>query len=367
MDAKPPADARTKHPYFMYEEIKAQPEAVARSLSLAEERGADAVQTIARGRRIFLTGCGTSFHAAQVGAWFFHSFAQGKIDARAVQAYELATYMPGLRPDDVLVAVSHSGTTTMTLRAVHHARRVGADTVLVTGFPDGDGAVAGGTVLPTGYSEEKSWAHTASYTAAISSLAALANALAEPAERLDLSPLPDIVREALQLEEMAHRVAASTILVERYREPARIVLVGAGPNVATAQEGALKLQETSYVPAVAFELEEMLHGPLAAVTSDTLLIILAPAGASTQRALDLVRAARALETVPVVLGGGDAIEAFDGAHRLILSDLPEVLSPIPYVVPLQFFSYFLAVGKDINPDLLRRDDERYRAARAQYE
>jgi glucosamine 6-phosphate synthetase-like amidotransferase/phosphosugar isomerase protein len=367
MYAKPPANARTRHPYFMYEEIKLQPEAVARSLSLAEEQGAEAVQTIARGRRIFLTGCGTSFHAAQVGAWFFQYFSQGKIDARAVQAYELVTYLPGLRPDDVVVGVSHSGTTTMTRRALDRARRAGADTVLVTGFPEGDGAVAGRAILPTGYGEEKSWAHTASYTAAVTSLAALANALAEPAERLDLSPLPDVVREAVRLEEMAHRVAASTILVERYREPARIVLVGGGPNVATAQEGALKLQETSYVPAAAFELEEMLHGPLAAVTSDTLLVILAPAGASIQRTLDLMRAARELETVPVVLGGGDTIEAFDVAHRLVLPDLPEVLSPIPYVVPLQLFSYFLAVGKDINPDLLHRDDERYRAARAQYE
>ena len=52
---------------------------------------------------------------------------------------------------------------------------------------------------------------------------------------------------------------------------------------------------------------------------------------------------------------------------LLLPDVPEVLSPLPAVVPLQLFSYFLAVGRGSNPDLLRRDDERYRAARGQYE
>jgi glucosamine--fructose-6-phosphate aminotransferase (isomerizing) len=111
----------------------------------------------------------------------------------------------------------------------------------------------------------------------------------------------------------------------------------------------------------------MLHGPLAAVDQDTLLILVAPAGSSTARAADLVRAAREIGTTPVVLAGEENAGAFEGAHRLVLPDVPEVLSPIPCVVPLQLFSYFLAVGKDVNPDLLHRDDERYRRARAQYE
>jgi len=66
-------------------------------------------------------------------------------------------------------------------------------------------------ILPTGYAEERSWAHTASYTAALTSLVAVANILAEPDERLDLTPLPDAVRATLEVEEIAHRLAAGMV------------------------------------------------------------------------------------------------------------------------------------------------------------
>jgi glucosamine--fructose-6-phosphate aminotransferase (isomerizing) len=301
-----------------------------------------------------------------VGAWFLQSFTRGNVDARAVQAYELAAYPPGVRPDDLVLAVSHSGTTTMTLHALERVQELGAETVALTGFPDSPAGQLARHVLPSGYSAELSWAHTASYTAALTSLAALANALAGPEERLDLSPLPSVMADALQLEEMAHRLAASVLMGERYHETSRIVLTGAGANASTAQEGALKILETSYCPATAFELEEMLHGPLAAVTPDTLLILLAPPGKSTERAAELARAARAIGTVPVALVGSDNANAFEDAHRFLMPDAPEVLTPLAYVVPLQLFSYFLSVGRGLNPDLLHRDDERYRVARAMY-
>jgi glucosamine--fructose-6-phosphate aminotransferase (isomerizing) len=102
------------------------------------------------------------------------------------------------------------------------------------------------------------------------------------------------------------------------------------------------------------------------VTDETLLILIAPPGRSTQRAADLMRAAQELTVIPVVLSGEDNAADFNGAHRLLLPAVPEVLSPIPYVVPLQLFAYFLAVGNGINPDLIHRDDERQRAARTQY-
>lgn len=361
-----PTDRREKHPYHMYDEIKAQPGAVARSLQLVAREGAPAVAEIGRARRVYVTGCGTSYHAARAGAWMVRSFTRGRVDARAVEAYEFSTYLPGLRSDDLLIAISHSGGTYMTGNALQRARQSGMATVAVTGFPESQLATSARYVLPTGYPEERSWAHTASYTAALATLAAVANDLAEPEERLDLSPLPNLLADVLTLEEMAHRLAASTITVERFREPVRILVAGAGPNVATASEGVLKLLETSYALAEYAELEEVLHGPLAAVTSDTLCILLVPPGPSTDRARDVVAALQALSVTPVVLCGEENQGSFEGAHRLVIPDLPEAISPIPYVVPLQFLSYFLTVGKGINPDLLHRDEAPYREARAQY-
>jgi glutamine---fructose-6-phosphate transaminase (isomerizing) len=175
-----------------------------------------------------------------------------------------------------------------------------------------------------------------------------------------------VMREVLELEEMAHRMAAGAILAERYRGPSPVAIVGAGPNAVTAGEIRLKLLETSYAPAGAWELEEMLHGPLAALTEETLLIIIAPPGRSIDRAVQLMSAAGEIGIVPVVLTGEETADRFEPAHRLLLPDVPEILSPLPYVVPLQLFSYFLAVGQNLNPDLIHRDDERYRRAASRY-
>lgn len=362
-----PADIRAQHPYHMYDEIKAQPEAVARSLVRAEEVIEPLAGVIRPARRVYLVGCGTSYHAALAGAAMLREFSRGALDVRAVQSYEFVTYLPDLDSADVLLAVSHSGTTAMTLRALRRAREAGMETIAVTGFPSSEAGGLAGTNLPTGYDDERSWAHTVSYTAALASLAALGNHLAHPAERLDLSALPEVMREVLQTEETAHRLAGGFVVAARLREPAPIVLAGGGSNAATAHEGALKLLETSYVPAAGWELEQVLHGPLAAVTADSLFFLIVPDGRSEARAAELVRSLQRLDVAPVVLTGSHGVDRFDEAHRILLPDVPEVISAIPAVVPLQFFSYFLAVGYGYNPDLIHRDDERYRLASAEYE
>lgn len=254
----------------------------------------------------------------------------------------------------------------MTIRALERARRSGVESIVITGFPDSEAARVAQHVLLTGYDEEHSWAHTASYTAAITTLAALANNLAGPEEQLDLSPLPAVVNEVLELEEMTHRLAANLIVAERTGVEPSVVLVGGGANAVTAREGQLKLLETCYLQPLAFELEQILHGALAAVTRDTLVMLVAPHGASTDRAAELCRALYRLSVHPVVFCGSDNAEAFSDAHRFVLPDVPEVISPIATVVPLQLFSYFLSVGRGINPDLIHRDDEQQRAARAEY-
>lgn len=358
-----PADVRSRHPYHMYDEIMLQPEAVKRSLALVSDSGDRVAAALGRARRVFVTGCGTSFHAARAGAWFLRWFSGGKIDAHAVGALDLAAYPSGLRPDDLVMAVTHSGGTVMTVRALEQSARLGAETVAVTGVPDSAAGRAASQVIQTGYDDERSWAHTASYTAALGTMAALANTVAQEEERLDLADLPALLSDVLSLDEIAHRMAAGVALVE----PAvPVILVGGGPNAGTAHEAALKLLETCYVPALAFDLEEMLHGPLAAVSERSAVILIAPAGRSTARAADLDRALHRLGVTPVVLCGQENADSFSEAHRLVLPDVPEVLSPIAYVLPLQLFSYYLAVGKGHNPDLIHRDDERQRSARGEF-
>src|SRR5262249_62205577 len=83
--------------------------------------------------------------------------------------------------------------------------------------------------------------------------------------------LPDLVAFLLgqeSWEELGRRLASRR----------RFWFVGGGPNAATAREGALKLSETAWLPAIAFEPESFLHGPSAALAADDAVVLIAPPG-----------------------------------------------------------------------------------------
>jgi glucosamine--fructose-6-phosphate aminotransferase (isomerizing) len=126
------------------------------------------------------------------------------------------------------------------------------------------------------------------------------------------------------------------------------------------------MQETNYTASFGMETEEVLHGPVAAL-GDAALVVIAPPGPARARALDLLRAARILETETVALGeAGDAeLEATCGTF-LALPTCTEALSPAPYHVPLHLLSYWMAVVKGSNPDLMRREEPAYLQARQSY-
>ena len=206
--------------------------------------------------RLLFTGCGTSFHAAQTGG-------------EAVQALELV-----LRPEreaDVLVCVSHEGATALTLEAAQAWR---GETWLVTAAPESPLATTCNEVILAAGSVEDSWCHTASYTAAVATIAALNGE--------DVAWLPGAVEEAL---------AASPLPVSDHE---RWLVAGAGRDWPTAQEAVLKLREGAYVAAEAHETEQLLHGYLAAVDEKVRAFVLEGEGRGAERARQAVAALEAI-------------------------------------------------------------------------
>lgn len=210
---------------------------------------------LAEGARVVHTGCGTSFHAAQAGG-------------RAVQALEAVLSPPEA---DVLVAVSHEGTTALTLEAVRAFR---GETWLITGRSSSPLAEAVDEVVVVAPELERSWCHTASYTCAVAGIAALHGS--------DISRLPEAVEQAL-LEPVEAGL------------PERVLVAGAGRDWATAQEAVLKLREGARVAAEAFETEQLLHGYLAAVEPGTRAFVLEGEGRAAERAHELVGVLEQLE------------------------------------------------------------------------
>ncbi len=363
---------RTYHPFWMYEELRAAPSALDRLLTpdeAASERRASVAKRVASAGQVYLTGCGTAYHAALAGAALLRDLTDGHVDARAFEAFELTYYeRPGPGAGDVLIALSHSGRPTATNAALAKAHEAGAHCVVVTGNRESPAGEAAQDVLETGYGEVKSFAYTISYSLMLASLADLAaRTLGEQAGRgaaalLDaqVRMLPQQHREALALDREIKALAAD--LADRQRW----IFAGAGGNYATAMEASLKMQETNYTSSFGMEMEEVLHGPIAAL-GDSVLVVVAPPGAARARALDLLRATGILEGVSIALGEeGDAELSAAATHFLPLPACSEALSPAPYHVPLHLLSYWLAVAKGTNPDLMRREELKYLAARRSF-
>jgi glutamine---fructose-6-phosphate transaminase (isomerizing) len=360
---------RAGHPFWMYEELQATPAALDRALApdVAEAAQRDAVAArLASAERICVTGCGTAFHAALVGAALLGDLAGGRVQARGIQAFELTHYeRPGLGPTDALIALSHSGQPTATRAALERARAAGSYCVAITGNPQSPAAQAADAVLNEGYSEVKSFAYTISYSLMLGVLADLAQRVGTALGTATLAAaeveaLARHHREAVKLE------APVRALAERLRARERWIFAGAGGNYATALEAGLKMQETNYTASTGMYMEEVLHGPVAAL-GDAVLVAIAPPGPGRTRALDLLRAARTLGGATVALGAADDLDLPALADTFLpLPACPESLSPAPYHVPLHLLSYWLAVAKGRNPDLMRREELRYLQARQGY-
>ena len=251
-------------------------------------------------------GCGTSFHAAQTTG---HG-----IDA-------LEAVLAPLEADFV-VLVSHEGGTMMTIEA---ARAFPGPKWLVTGRAESALAELCDEVVVCTPAIEESYCHTASYTCAVAALAALRGE--------GVSWLPDAVAVELAAD------PPTTSAHERW------LVAGAGRDWPTAQEAALKLREGVHVAAEAHLIEELLHGHLAAIDEHVRCFVLEGEGRAAERAREAVAALEIL---------GCDVTLVPTRH------------PVVDIVRFQLFMLALAEARDVDPDLIHRDDPRWQRAREAY-
>jgi len=261
--------------------------------------------------RVLFTGCGTSYHAALAAA----RLARGE----ARQAFDLSV---DPRRADLMVVVSHSGGTRMSVEA---ARAFDGPVWVVTGAPESALAELAEEVILAAPALEESWCHTASYTAAVAALDALAGN--------DVSWLPGAVEELLARPPEAF-------------DEDRVLIAGTGPDWATAQEAALKLREGVFLPVESYHTEQLLHGHLAAVDERWRAFLLD--GEDERVRARTADAARALGEL--------------GVETTILPARHPALD----VVPFHLLVLALAERRGVNPDRIHRDDERWARARAAY-
>lgn len=341
---------------MMYQTMHQQPAETARILAEGWGPAREAAALLATARRIFLTGIGTSYHASLVGGWLLRAAGA---DARAVLSFDLATYPDDipLRADDAVIVMAHTGVKRYSGEAMARAAAAGA-TVISVGSRSAEHP--GSRLILRTVEREKSAAYTASHLGAMTVLAQVATELGEAngaagtiGFRDALDALPDQVQDVLLRETEIEPVAAIAATSRAYA-------VGAGPNEATALELVIKAREAALGQVDGLALEQFLHGPIVAFNAGDLAVFINAPGNASTRVGEIAAVANAMGGRIWLVGEG--VAAVPDATVFALPPIPEPLSPLLAVVPMQILAYHMAALKGTHPDTFRRDDPVYKEA-----
>lgn len=358
-------ERRSAHPYYTYDAIQAQPALIEKVLAKRDaiEKIADAV---AEKNRITFVGIGTSLHAAQIAESWMREFTAGRLLVHFEQSMELLHHPIAFGPGDAVIVITHTGSSSASIQALHAAKAAGALVVAITGEASGEGVRTADFQIET-CDQESSFAYTKSYTTALAAIALMVLRIAERRKLLaatnasaELQRVPALMREALTLEPQVKALAKQAAPL------ARIDLFGTGSGWATAREAALKIKESCYIAAEGFQTEEILHGPFSELDSRAALIGILSGRATDDRARQILRAAGELKMLRAAITPPSANRDFSAENVFMVPETPEWLAAFIHLVPLQLLSYFIALERNLNPDTGRQDQPAHAAASKHY-
>jgi glucosamine--fructose-6-phosphate aminotransferase (isomerizing) len=259
--------------------------------------------------------------------------------------------------DSTILAVSQSGETTDTLAAVEHARSRAATILGLTNVVGSSLTRVSRVYLCPQSAPEVAVAATKTFTAQLCVLAQLALRLAKKRgkvshveiERLEekLEQIPDAVETILQTQEDRIREIA-----RKYRDKEFFFFSGRGISLATAFESTLKLLETNYIPSMAFPGGEKEHGPISLIEQGFPMVFICPKDETYEKIVEDIKEMkdRGASIIAIAEEGDTKIKALADDYIEVVKGMPEFLSPIVCIIPLQLFAYYMAVERRLDPD-----------------
>ena len=345
--------------HYMLKEIYEQPNSLKDGLRLQERYLNLLTQFLDRGKEVFLVAAGTSFHSCLAGSYILSKLA--RITSIPVVSSEfMERYGSTVGIDSVVLTVSQSGETYDTLKAIDHARMKAATVLGITNTVGSTLTRVSRAYLIQQSGPEIGVAATKTFTSQVLVLAQMALRLAKSRGKLSqdeldeldekLQRIPDWVEESL--EKLADPIEK---LAESIMDEELFVFLGRGISAATALEARLKVLEITYVPSLAYPAGESKHGPISIIEDGVTCIFVCPQGETRPHIVGSImemksRGARIISICEE--GDSDIIRLSDQVIEMP-KGIPEVLSPIVYITPMQLLAYKLAVMKGLDPDMPR--------------
>jgi glucosamine--fructose-6-phosphate aminotransferase (isomerizing) len=303
-------------------------------------------------RRIILTACGTSWHAALIGEYMIEEYA--RIPVEVEYASEFRYRSPIIHPGTIVYVISQSGETADTLAAMREAKRKGATCLGICNVVGSTIAREsdGGVYIHAG--PEIGVASTKAFTSQIMVLSLITILLSrmrnmsfEKGEELinAIGSVPEQVKKVLALNDDIRRIA------EKYYKKDNFLYLGRGVNFPVALEGALKLKEISYIHAEGYPAAEMKHGPIALIDENMPVVVIAPRDSVYSKITSNLQEikARKGQIIAVATEGDDMIREL-AAEVIYLPKVHEFILPIVATIPLQLLAYHMAVLRACDVD-----------------
>jgi glucosamine--fructose-6-phosphate aminotransferase (isomerizing) len=335
---------------IMAGEMAEQPEALRRVLA----HGAPEIRRVAEAiaarspRFVLLTARGTSDNAALYAKYLLEiqlGLPCGLTSMSTTTAYEA-------KPDltDVLViTVSQSGGSPDLVASTRAAREAGAITLAVTNNPDSPLAGVSEYHIDVLAGPEKALPATKTYTASLLALYLFVEGMrgGRGDQGAAAAVLPELAEQILARQDEVKALA------QRYRFAERMVLTSRGFGYPTAKEAALKLMETSYIPALSYSGADLLHGPLAMVDNVSPVIAIVTDGRGGEALQPVLDRLRDRGADLVVIGPKAQVDAAAAGFVLPTAGVAEEVQPILEILPLQLLAYEVTIARGQDPDAPR--------------
>jgi len=348
--------------HYMLKEIHEQGQAIAECLEgrVSDKAVLDAIfgfeadAIFGRVRNIQIIACGTSYHAGLVAKYWIEAMLD--LPCQVEVASEFRYRKSVVLEDTLFVTLSQSGETADTLSALRSLTSKNyCGSLTICNAPESSLVRESNLVLMTRAGPEIGVASTKAFSTQLVALLLLVAALGKKQQRLDEDTIATIVGELNSLpghiEKLLKLEAQIEIIAEDFVDKQHALFLGRGEHYPIAMEGALKLKEISYIHAEAYPAGELKHGPLALVDADMPVIVVAPND-------DLLEKLHSNMQEVKARGGKLYVFAHRGAHLDAAADDVVVemdcdtrwITPILSTIPLQLFSYHVAVlrGTDVD-------------------
>jgi len=359
IDWTPEMAAKQGYPHYMLKEIHEQPATLRNTLRL-QEHYLDLMATfLDRAREVFVVACGTSYHASLASSYMFSKLAF--LATYPVVASEfIEQHGKSVNIDSTILTISQSGETADTLAAVNAARQRAATVLGLTNAIGSTLTRVSRVYIGQQSGPEIGVAATKTFTSQLSVLAGLALRLAKKRGKISqdemdylagsLEKIPDTVATIIRTQE--ERVKQ---IAKKYKEAKVFFFLGRGISTAVAYEGRLKLMEIAYIPAIAFPAGESKHGPISLVEPGFPVVFICPNDDTRKTLIGNIMEmkARGASIIAVVEEGDEEIKSLADDYVEIPKGVPDVISPVPFVIPLQLLAYYMAIERGCSPDTPR--------------